>query len=554
MTIIAACFALIAVIATCFCTTGYAFAKDENIYDNSEFVDNEIILTVKGDAEYAVGDFSFLGCVGVEKLSYGYPTTYLLKLEQHSKQNVLTQIEMLKKQGFVYSAYPNFVYKHNAIAYDYYDINQGSVANIQLTKAWDIETGKSSVKVGVIDTGIDGNHEELVNRVDKQLSKNFNGDSTSALYDPHGHGTHVAGIIGAAGSNDVGITGVCWDVTLVSLKVAGSDGKAKTSNIVQAINYAAQQNIPILNMSIGDSRYDAGIIQAITNYKGLFVCSSGNARENVDTGAIHTPNMLVVNASDESDNICSFSNYGLEQTDIFAPGDFILSCYPTEMCENETHDIEHTVHISNGYHVMAGTSMAAPFVTGVAALLLSKYPNMTVQEIKLSILDNVEDITSFSELCSSGGRLDAYGALKYAHITHTYTDSYTTNGTSHTAYCICGVSQTATHNYRSSYTWVDGTQHKAYCECGEYKLQKHYVASTSPFLYAIGPGQYKTCLYCHGRADMGFVLSQGIRNSFATPNGSYILPNGVCVIAPNDMDALFNGTLVFYSKNAFLAA
>lgn len=119
---------------------------------------------------------------------------------------------------------------------------------------------------------------------------------------------------------------------------------------------------------------------------------------------------------------------------------------------------------------------------------------------------------------------------------------------------IITIQVSPTHVYNYSYTWVDGTQHKAYCECGEYKLQKHYVASTSPLLYAIGPGQYKTCLYCHGRADMGFVLSQGIRNSFATPNGSYILPNGVRVIAPNDMDALFNGTLVFYSKNAFLAA
>ncbi|MCM1289871.1 MAG: hypothetical protein NC132_03450 [Corallococcus sp.] len=110
------------------------------------------------------------------------------------------------------------------------------------------------------------------------------------------------------------------------------------------------------------------------------------------------------------------------------------------------------------------------------------------------------------------------------------------------------------HVYRFSYTWVDGTQHRSYCECGEYKLEKHYVSLGGSILYSIGTGTYKTCLYCHGRADMGFVLSQGIRNSFVTPNGSCILPNGVRVIAPKDMEALFNGTLMFNSANVSFAA
>lgn len=275
--------------------------------------------------------------------------------------------------------------------------------------AWDITTGSSNIIVGVLDTGIDTSHPEFPGRINTALGRNFT-DDTVGMTDPVGHGTHVAGIIGAAGNNGVGVSGVNWNVTMVSLRVFKNNGSGggtgTTAWLRDGINYAQNNNISILNHSGGGYTDDQSVLAAVNNYTGLFVCSAGNDSYNTDINGIpHYPssytcdNLISVGASDSSDNIVSFSNYGKTSVDLFAPGSGILSTYPVSL---------------GSYINMDGTSMATPMVTGVAALIKSINPNLSAAQIKSYILNNVDIVAAFSGKCVTGGRLNAYKAVKGA--------------------------------------------------------------------------------------------------------------------------------------------
>lgn len=197
---------------------------------------------------------------------------------------------------------------------------------------------------------------------------------------------HVGGIIGAAGNNSIGVSGVCWNITLVPLQVVNSEGSFPIDDVIEAINYATNNNIPILNYSGGGYNYNFAYEQAIKNYPGLFICSTGNGRDHdnnpntsnvpVDTDITpHYPssfplsNIISVANTTNSDTLSSSSNYGDTTVDLAAPGTGILSTYPTSLT-------------SSGYKSLSGTSMAAPHVTGVAALMKSINPDLTAIKIK----------------------------------------------------------------------------------------------------------------------------------------------------------------------------
>lgn len=182
-------------------------------------------------------------------------------------------------------------------------------------------------------------------------------------------------------------------------------------------------------------------------------------------------------------------------------------------------DIYSTV-LNNDYEKASGTSMAAPHVTGVAALLLSKYPNLTAAQLKSIILDNVDKRDNLADYCVSGGILNAYKALK---------------------------SQVHTHNYNSDYVWINTRQHNATCECGETSVEGHAVSAGEN----VWLGQYKTCLLCGGRAEYGYVIWEPTNEAivYITDNGSFILPNGVVVLVDSDIQAYIDGTLKFHDKN-----
>lgn len=413
------------------------------------FVDNQVVLTLfpeYNDYCYTNADYADVGCVTVEEIlsatTDDRPSrVLLLTLNLESKANVISAIKLLEGRPEVYCAEPNYLCTIDNSPDDslYEDGDQWAIDKIDLPAAWSTTTGSSSVKVGIIDSGIDGTHPDLINRINEDLSYCFSSDYSDPLEDIMGHGTHVAGIIGAEGNNSIGVVGVCWNVQLVSLRVDRPDGNFGVSYTIQAIEYAEQNDIPILNYSAAGTVYSTAVYTAIQNYSGLFVCAASNENLDNDTNAIYPANynldnIISVGASTQNDQKRSSSNYGSVNVDIFAPGQKIMSTIP-----------------GGQYDTKGGTSMASPYVAGVAALLLSAYPNMTPIQIKNAILSHAEIVyddsgnSVFGSLCLSGGRLNANMALNGHEF-----DVYFHNGSKHKYVCsTCGYTYYESHHWNS---------------------------------------------------------------------------------------------------------
>lgn len=296
---------------------------------------------------------------------------------------------------------PSLNFSYASYTSDTYIDNQWAIEKIELNKLWKIITGTNSVKVGIIDSGIDGNHEDLDSNINSSLSECFS-SATNPLTDLNGHGTHVAGIIGAEGNNNQGISGICWDVDLISLNISDQYDYVDQDALADAVEYATLNSIPIINMSISGGIYDSDLEDAIDDYPGLLVCCAGNEGLNLGNNVYHylsypscflSSNIISVGNSTIDDEIGTNSNYGSLAVDLFAPGTSIYSTIP-----------------NSDYISKSGTSMAAPMVAGVAALLLSINPNLSTNQLKSAILDGVDTFSSFSGKCVSGGRLNAYKA------------------------------------------------------------------------------------------------------------------------------------------------
>ena len=434
---------------------------------DQNFSDNEIIIVMMPqyrNKAYTVGDFSEVDCIAIRDLWYDEddPTEcriMLLTLSKHSKQNVLDCIKVLEQRIDLESAEPNYQVELCEEPNDakYVADKQWAIDQISLPAAWDITTGSSTVYVGVIDTGIDASHPDLVNRVNRELSRGFTDYSDDPFEDNWGHGTKVARVIGAQGNNSIGVVGTCWNVQLVSLRVVDYnvlENKEELSSdaILDAIEYADDMGIPILNMSFGG--YSTNYYRnTINSYFGLVVCAAGNENNDNDVTPHYPsdnndlPNVISVGASNKYDKQWTYtddegvlkgSNYGITKVDLFAPG---ASVY--------------TTHVDASYGRSSGTSIAAPYVAGVAALLLSKYPTISAAHMKYCIMIGVDIITDsngdsvFGELCVSGGRLNAYKALTLAedHYAHAYTVYRYYSPIKHVRTCtICNADEYAHHS------------------------------------------------------------------------------------------------------------
>ena len=264
--------------------------------------------------------------------------------------------------------------------------------------------------------------------------------------DLEGHGTHVAGIIGAVGNQTTptGMVGVNWGVTIVPMQVATITGSIDSNACIRAINYArdtwnSENRISILSMSIGWYTEWPEIETAIRAYQGLFVCSTGNKNQNNDlegkhhypsfyASDMHTdpiPNMIAVGRSDINDRRplppVAKANWGARTITIYAPGQNIISTVPLDLCNlNGINCGVGVGHIEHGYHSMSGSSMATPHVSGVAALLLSLNENLTALQLREAIIESADDITIQVANDETGVlenqnviRLNAYNAVRY---------------------------------------------------------------------------------------------------------------------------------------------
>ena len=229
-------------------------------------------------------------------------------------------------------------------------------ADIDAEQAW-TKTRGAGITVGVVDTGVDASHADLTGRVTTGYNAVNGGTDTT---DAAGHGTHVAGIIGANADNGIGVAGVAPDATVLPIKVF-SGANAYESDIADGFAYAGSHGIPVVNASLGGYGTSAVINGAMATYTNtLFVIAAGNNGTDNDVQPV-TPcvsslaNVLCVGASTISDTKASFSNYGSSTVDLFAPGQAILSTY-----------------LTSTYQYLDGTSMASPYVAGAAALVAAQ--------------------------------------------------------------------------------------------------------------------------------------------------------------------------------------
>lgn len=359
-------------------------------------------------------------------------------------RNALSVIEELNSNPMVEYAEPNYIYTISATPND---PNYGKLwglsnsgqkdpsgkqglagIDINAEKAWDVTTGSKNVIVAVIDTGVDFTHPELVDNawvntaeaqgktgvdddgngfVDDIHGYDFANDSGNVI-DDHGHGTHCAGTIGGNGNNSAGVAGVNWSVRIMGLKFMTKEGSGSLANAIKSIDYARAAGAHIMSNSWGGGSFSVALEKAIkdANDAGiLFVAAAGNSTQNTDNrpsypASYEVDNVVSVAAVDNSGNFGVFSNYGAKTVHVAAPGVNIFSTVP------------------GGYKSMSGTSMAAPHVAGVAALLLaneycqtSKCKAYSPKDIRTRLIETSRPLAGLNGGVVSNGIVDAYAAL-----------------------------------------------------------------------------------------------------------------------------------------------
>jgi subtilisin family serine protease len=432
--------------------------------EQAQYVPGEVIVKFLDSASKAT--VAAAGGQMIKSFAGGEGRVQHLKLNKG--ETVEDALERYRHSPAVEYAEPNYIHQLAAIPNDtkftslwgLHNTGQnGGTADVDIDapEAWDITTGSSNVIIGVIDTGTAYGHPDLAANmwrnpgeipndgidndgnglVDDVFGYDFgNGDSDPM--DPVGHGTHVAGTIGAVGNNNSGVTGVMYKVKLMALKASDVGSSLPDDAILQAIDYAKRNGARVINASFtrtgicSRSEYDA---LSDLNRAGVMVLAAagndtlnsddddkrvfpaGYSIENKGCGAVlpALPNVISVAAIDQRGDKAGFSNFGLTSVQIAAPGVDINSTAPG------------TPNAPNDYQSLSGTSQATPLVTGVVGLLLSINPNLTVSQIRNAILNTGEASVHLNGKVSSGRRLNAFNALN--SITSTFTVMVAKNGT-----------------------------------------------------------------------------------------------------------------------------
>nr|HPI39232.1 S8 family peptidase [Pseudobdellovibrionaceae bacterium] len=299
--------------------------------------------------------------------------------------------------------------------------------HINIESAWDLTTGSSKIIVAIVDSGVDYKNPELKENlwtnkmeaaglpgvdddengyIDDIYGYDFVNDDGDPM-DDHSHGTHLASIIGAKGNNGIGMAGIAWNVRLMPVKVLDASNSQNNLEIVErGIRYAVDNGAQIINASFAftfdDDEMDRKLqsaIQYAEDRNVLVIAGSGNDGEDIDSfkmipAAFENSNILTVTASDESGWRIDFANIGVKSVDLAAPGRKIWGLLP-----------------KLGSRFWGGTSQATAITTGVAALVLSKYPQLKPSEVRSRIMNSVKKSSKFKGDSITEGLLDAYQAL-----------------------------------------------------------------------------------------------------------------------------------------------
>jgi len=425
-----------------YCNNGFS------IQNNQEYVKGEILVKFKsGTTSICKRQLHVSNKVEVinEITSLG-----IQRLKLSANMEVEEGIKIYGDNSSVEYAQPNYIYHlcktpddtgfnelwglHNT-GQTVNSITGTTDADIDAPEAWDLDTGSESVVVAVIDTGTQLDHEDLVDNLwvnadetdDNSIDDDGNGyiddyygydfyNDDDDPSDDHGHGSHVAGTIGAKGDNSKGVAGVSWKVSIMSLKTFNSLGLGDTNSILEAIIYAKNNGAKIVNCSFSLGSADFAVKEAIGDATGLlFVCAAGNGGDDnmgpgwdVDVSGqeiypvcFDLDNIIGVASTDQDDNLSGFSNYGTTSVDVAAPGG-----------DSSTYNIYSTYYgATDAYDYLGGTSMAAPHVSGLAALMLSRKSSLAVSDLKSKIINGVDVLDSLESKVASGGRINAYSSL-----------------------------------------------------------------------------------------------------------------------------------------------
>jgi subtilisin family serine protease len=369
-----------------------------------------------------------------------------LRLARVAPEDTLKAVETLRQQPDVVDAEPNYILKADVTPNDPQAAQQYAINLMGLPQAWDTRTGSTGpdkIVIGVIDQGIDFNHPDLAANIwinpgevpgngidddgngftDDVRGFNFvnNNGTTFSGSASEDHASHVSGIAGAVGNNGVGIAGVNWSVGLMSLKFLDQFGFGDTLDAIDAVlyakmmrdlwvstNHAKGANVRVLNASFGGALFSQQFLDAVNaaNTSGIMLVAAAG---NVDNGTLEpnndliphfpssfdAPNIMAVAASNQADALAGFSHFGATSVDIAAPGSGILSTTP-----------------GNTYSIFDGTSMAAPQVSGAAALLWAQNQNLTVQQVKNLLMANGTVISGFGDKILSNRRLNVGASMQ----------------------------------------------------------------------------------------------------------------------------------------------
>jgi subtilisin family serine protease len=345
------------------------------------------------------------------------------KLEVLGGQNVETVALQLSLNPDVEFAEPNFIINKDDLStgdprfdeqWSLRNTGQGGGqfgSDVNVTTAWQTTSGLESTTIAVIDSGIDLTHPDLTNNRWENPAPDSIGDvngwdyitNSGIIMDEQGHGTAIAGIIAAQGNNAIGISGVMWRASIMSLRVLDNTGSGEVGNAVEAIDYAIQHGAEVINLSWGTTGYSLALKDAIERAmrRGVVVvCSAGNNGLDVDATPYYPASyglrdLIAVASTDNFDQLTTWSDYGRRNVAIAAPGNNIL-----------------TTQMGGGYWSVSGTSASAPLVSGVAGLVKSMHPFLSTRNAVKAITDGARRVASLSGKVSSGGVVDASAALR----------------------------------------------------------------------------------------------------------------------------------------------
>lgn len=289
---------------------------------------------------------------------------------------------------------------------------QWGLTKIRIPQAWDTTQGSGNVYVAIIDTGINSYHPDFAGKIVLSINCTLTGCPSFVSTDPDGHGTHVAGIVGATADNGIGIAGTAWESKLFLVKALNDNGSGFYSWIANAIIAAVDNGAQVINLSLGGTASSLTLQNAVDyawNKGAVVVAAAGNSGSTRKFYPAYYTNVIAVGAVDNNDQKANFSNYG-SWVDVSAPGVNIYSTY------------------GNTYKSLSGTSMATPFVSGLAALLIGQNPSLSNNEIKNRIESTANKIPGTGTYWLHG-RIDACSAVGCSEIITGSSPSPTTSPT-----------------------------------------------------------------------------------------------------------------------------